>query len=81
MAEDPQTRSRIMRAVKSRDAGPEILVRRSAHGTGYRHLLHRKGLPSRPDLVFPGPRRVIFVHGCDCHQHDCPLVHTGLALD
>ena len=60
-----------MRAVKSRDAGPEIQVRRSAHGTGYRHLLHRKGLPGRSDLVSRGHRKVIFVHGCFWH-HGCP---------
>lgn len=70
-----------MRAGTSRDIGPELLVRRLAHGTGYRYRLHRKGLPSRPDLVFPGPRKVIFAHGCDCHQHVCPLMHTALAPD
>ena len=61
-----------MRAVKSRDTGPEMLVRRLVHRMGYRYRLYRKGLPGRPDLVFPGRRKVIFVHGCFWHQHDCP---------
>jgi DNA mismatch endonuclease (patch repair protein) len=36
---------------------------------GYRFRLHRKDLPGKPDLVFPGLRKVIFVHGCFWHQH------------
>ncbi len=72
MTERPEDRSRIMRAVKSRDTGPELIVRRLAHGMGYRYQLHRKDLPGKPDLVFPARRKVIFVHGCFWHQHHCP---------
>jgi DNA mismatch endonuclease (patch repair protein) len=36
---------------------------------GYRFRLHRKDLPGRPDIVFPGLRKVIFMHGCFWHQH------------
>lgn len=61
-----------MRAVRSRDTGPEMAVRRLLHGLGYRYRLHRADLPGRPDLVFPGRRRVIFVHGCFWHGHGCP---------
>ena len=43
-----------------------------AHGMGYRYRLHRKDLPGKPDLAFPGRRKVIFVHGCFWHQHACP---------
>ena len=64
-------RARIMRAVRSRDTGPELLIRRLLHGQGYRFRLHRKDLPGSPDLVFPGRRKVIFVHGCFWHGHDC----------
>jgi DNA mismatch endonuclease (patch repair protein) len=71
MKETPELRSRIMRAVKSRDTAPELLVRRLAHSMGYRFRLHRKDLPGKPDLVFPGRRKVIFVHGCFWHGHDC----------
>ena len=48
---------------------PEIIVRRSAHALGYRYRLHRKDLPGKPDMVFPGRRAVIFIHGCFWHQH------------
>ena len=60
-----------MRAVKGQDTGPEMRVRRLVHRMGYRYRLHRKDLPGKPDLVFPGRRKVIFVHGCFWHGHDC----------
>ena len=71
MKENPETRSRIMRAVKGKNTKPELVVRRLAHAMGYRYRLHRKDLPGKPDLVFPKFRRVIFVHGCFWHGHDC----------
>ena len=67
----PEERARVMRAVKGKDTKPEMIVRRLAHGMGYRFRLHRKDLPGKPDLVFPGRRKVIFVHGCFWHGHDC----------
>jgi DNA mismatch endonuclease, patch repair protein len=67
---DP-VRSRTMRAVKSHNTKPELIVRKLARAMGYRFRLHRKDLPGSPDIVFPGRRRVIFVHGCFWHGHDC----------
>lgn len=66
-----QERTRVMRAVKGKDTKPEMTVRRLAHALGYRFRLHRKDLPGKPDLVFPGRNKVIFVHGCFWHGHDC----------
>ena len=60
-----------MRAVKSRDTGPEMTVRRLTHATGYRYRLHRPDLPGTPDLVFPSRNAAIFVHGCFWHGHNC----------
>jgi DNA mismatch endonuclease, patch repair protein len=60
-----------MRAVKDRDTVPEMLVRRIAHRMGYRYRLHRKDLPGKPDLVFPSRRKMVFVHGCFWHGHEC----------
>lgn len=68
----PQQRSRIMARIKSRDTKPELKVRRLAHALGYRFRLQRKDLPGTPDLAFPGRKKVIFVHGCFWHGHDCP---------
>lgn len=67
----PDVRSRIMAAVRQKDTGPEMAVRRLLHGMGYRYGLHRRDLPGRPDLVFRSRRKVVFVHGCFWHGHDC----------
>jgi DNA mismatch endonuclease (patch repair protein) len=69
--EDPALRSRTMRAVRSRDTGPELKVRQLVHRLGYRFRLHRRDLPGCPDLVFASRRRIIFVHGCFWHGHGC----------
>ena len=66
---DRSTRSRMMRGIRGKDTKPELLVRRLAHRLGYRFRLHRRDLAGSPDLVFPGRRKVIFVHGCYWHRH------------
>lgn len=66
-----QNRSRIMRAVKGRNTAPEMIVRRLVHSMGYRYRLHRKDLPGKPDLTFQSRHKVIFVHGCFWHGHNC----------
>lgn len=58
-----------MRAVKSENTKPEVRVRQMLHRMGFRFRLHRKDLPGRPNIVLPGKRAVIFVHGCFWHQH------------
>lgn len=59
----PEQRSKRMSRVRGRDTKPEMLVRRLAHGMGYRYRLHRRDLPGSPDLVFPSRQKVIFAHG------------------
>ena len=68
----PEQRSQRMGRIRGKDTGPEWVVRRMVHGAGYRYRLHAKRLPGRPDLVFPGRRKVIFVHGCFWHRHPDP---------
>lgn len=65
----PAKRREIMRSVSSKDTGPELVVRSSAHRLGLRFRLHRKDLPGKPDLVFPRYRIAMFVHGCFWHRH------------
>jgi DNA mismatch endonuclease (patch repair protein) len=60
-----------MQAVKSRNTVPELIVRKLVHALGYRFRLHRADLPGKPDLVFPSKRKVVFVHGCFWHGHNC----------
>ncbi len=66
---DAIRRSENMRQIHSKDTKPEVLLRSLLHKLGYRFRLHRKDLPGKPDIVFPGRRKVIFVHGCFWHQH------------
>lgn len=66
-----EQRSRIMKSVGDRDTGPELAVRRLLHRLGYRFRLQRRDLPGRPDIVFPGRRKAIFIHGCFWHGHGC----------
>jgi DNA mismatch endonuclease (patch repair protein) len=67
-----EKRSWVMSRVRGKGTSPEIKVRSLTHRLGYRFRLHRKELPGKPDLVFPSRKKVIFVHGCFWHGHDCP---------
>lgn len=62
-----------MSLIRGKDTTPEFCVRRIVHGLGYRYRKHRADLPGRPDLVFAGRRKIIFVHGCFWHRHCCGL--------
>ena len=73
MAMDPATRLRHMRAIRKKDAKPELLVRSLLHRVGYRYRLHDKRLPGTPDIVLPSRRKAIFINGCFWHGHDCAL--------
>lgn len=64
-------RSRTMRAVKSRDTGPELLVARLLRAAGVRYRRDVARLPGRPDFVLIEADIALFVHGCFWHGHDC----------
>ena len=72
-------RSRMMASVRTSGTKPELLVRKVLLAEGYRYRLgenyRRLGrkLPGKPDIVLPGRKAVIFVHGCFWHRHDCHL--------
>jgi len=67
----PLTRSEVMARIEGKNTGPELAVRSLLHALGYRFRLHRKDLPGSPDIVLPGRKAVIFVHGCFWHGHRC----------
>lgn len=69
----PEQRSQRMSRIRGKDSKAEMIVRRLIHGMGYRYRLHAANLPGKPDLVFRKRRKVIFVHGCFWHRHDCHL--------
>ncbi len=70
-------RSANMARIRGKNTKPELLIRRLLHAAGYRFRLHGAArgtrLPGKPDLVFAGRRKVIFVNGCFWHAHrNCP---------
>lgn len=67
-------RSALMARIGGKNTKPEIVVRKMLHSLGGRFRLHRGDLPGRPDVVLPGRRLAIFVHGCFWHRHEgCKL--------
>ncbi|MGB3898008.1 MAG: very short patch repair endonuclease [Mesorhizobium sp.] len=70
--ESQDARSAQMARIRARDTKPEMRVRRALHSVGLRYRLHAKGLPGKPDIVFPRTRVALFVHGCFWHQHPDP---------
>lgn len=68
-----EQRSANMSKIRAINTKPEMQVRRLVHGAGFRYVLHDKRLPGKPDLVFPGRRKVVFVHGCFWHKHSCKV--------
>ena len=69
----PEKRSAVMRAVKSSNTAPERAVRAAVRAVGYarRYRLNGVHLPGKPDLVFSSIGKVMFVHGCFWHGHNC----------
>ena len=68
-----EARSRNMRAVHSKNTGPELLLRKKLFALGFRYRLYVKNLPGTPDMVFPRYHAAVFVNGCFWHWHGCQL--------
>ena len=66
-----EQRSNLMSRVRSKDSVAEMTVRQTVHRLGFRYRLHIRSLPGCPDLVFPSRKKIIFVHGCFWHGHNC----------
>lgn len=66
----PETRSKMMASIHSRDTTPELLVRHHLHAKGFRYRVSPAGLPGRPDVVMPKWKVAVFVHGCFWHGHE-----------
>ncbi len=59
-----------MSRIRGTDTGPELSLRHTLYGMGYRYRLHSRELPGRPDIVFAAAKVAVFVHGC--FWHGCP---------
>ena len=59
----------MMSGIRGKNTKPEILIRRALFSAGFRFRLHRRDLPGVPDVVLPGHKVALFVHGCFWHRH------------
>lgn len=66
-----EQRKRNMANIRSRHTKPELIVRSLVHRLGYRFRLHYKNLVGKPDVVLPRHRKIVLIHGCFWHKHDC----------
>ena len=66
-----EVRSANMSSIRGKNTRPEWVLRSALHHRAYRYRVHASRLPGRPDLVFPGRKKVIFVNGCFWHMHEC----------
>ncbi len=67
----PEKRSYNMARIKGKDTKPEMIVRKWLWQNGYRYRLHTRDLPGKPDIVFRGRKKAIFINGCFWHRHEC----------
>ncbi len=49
-----------MAEINCKNTKPELAIKSALHRRGFRYRLHRKDLPSKPDLVFPAHNAVLF---------------------
>ncbi|EGR3414120.1 DNA mismatch endonuclease Vsr [Vibrio parahaemolyticus] len=70
---DKETRSRNMKAIKSKDTKPELFVRKLLHNNGYRYRVAPQELPGKPDVWLAKWNTAIFINGCFWHGHECKL--------
>ena len=60
-----------MAAIRGKDTKPEMAVRSMLNALKVKYDLHRPDLPGKPDIVLPHRKKIIFVHGCFWHVHNC----------
>jgi DNA mismatch endonuclease (patch repair protein) len=58
-----------MSRIGGKNTSPEVTLRKALHRLGLRFRLHGRGLPGKPDLVFPKYKAIVLVHGCFWHRH------------
>jgi DNA mismatch endonuclease, patch repair protein len=66
---DKETRSRNMSRIRSKNTGPELIVRRFLFRHGIRYRLYVKKLPGKPDIVIKKYKTIVDVRGCFWHGH------------
>lgn len=62
-ARDPAVTQRIMRAVRSKDTKPEMILRRAIHAQGVRYRVHPRDVLGSPDIAVRSRKVAVFVDG------------------
>ncbi len=65
----PKQRSYCMSQVRGTDTNLERSVRSELHRRGLRFRKHCRGLPGRPDIVFPRAKLAVFLDGDFWHGY------------
>ena len=68
---DRETRSKLMAKVRSKNTTIEMKVRKLIYSLGFRYRVNVRGIAGTPDIVFKKRKKIIFIHGCFWHRHDC----------
>lgn len=58
-----------MSAIRSKNTGPEIYLRKLLFSKGYRYSLNSGKIPGRPDIFLRKYNTALFVNGCFWHRH------------
>lgn len=64
-----EQRSYNMKQIRSKNTGPELLVRKFLFSHGYRYRLNVKKIVGKPDIVLKKYNTIIFINGCFWHGH------------
>lgn len=66
----PEQRSRIMAAVKGKNTGPEVVLRKALYAAGVRGWrCHYRKAAGTPDIAWPRRKVAVFVDGAFWHGH------------
>ena len=57
------SQSARMKKISSKNTGCEMVLRKMLWQVGIRYRLHANDLPGKPDIIFKGPKLVVFVDG------------------
>ncbi len=62
-SQDPAHTRKVMRANRSRNTKPELLLRGELHRRGVRYRLHARDVAGSPDMVIRTLRIAVFIDG------------------
>lgn len=72
-----EQRSANMAAIRGKDTGPEVYLRKQLFSRGYRYRKNSNTVAGHPDLYLAKYHTAVFVNGCYWHRHQgCKYAYT-----